>query len=126
MRNIFFLDNPQFYNPNDAFVAHLSKVVDKEELLKQLRSKLNFPDYFGFNWDALFECLRDFYWIEQQKIILVHDDLPELIEKELKNYIDILIDSVQDWKEGEDHSFEVVFPEQFKSVFQQLKLQITS
>ncbi|MDR1203750.1 MAG: barstar family protein [Tannerellaceae bacterium] len=119
MENIKFSNNPQLYNPDSAFVAHLSKVRGKEDLLKQLSDKLKFPDYFGFNWDALFECLRDFHWIEQQKIVLVHDDLPVLEEKDLHIYLEILIDAVktwQDWKEGEEHSLEVIFPESGKDL----------
>ena len=111
VKSLKFLNNPLSYNPEYAFVAHLSGVTGKEELFKQLRNKLNLPDYFGFNWDALFDCLRDFHWIEQQKIALVHDDLPKLIENELKIYLEILIDSINDWKEGEKHNLEVVFPE---------------
>jgi len=122
MRDMEFFDNPQSYNPDGAFVVHLSKVKGENELFKQLSDKLLFPNYFGFNWDALFECLRDFHWIEQQRIILVHDDLPELIEKELKIYLEILIDSIQDWQEGEDHSFEVVFSASDKDSIQHFRL----
>ena len=114
MKSINFLNNPVSYNPDNAFVVHLSGVIGKKDLLKQLSDKLEFPNYFGLNWDALFDCLRDLHWIEQQKIILVHDDLPKLIENEFKIYLDVLVDSIQDWEEGEEHSLEVVFPKSVK------------
>ena len=69
-----------------------------------------FPDYFGFNWDALSECIRDFHWITQQGIVLVHDELPAIDEASLLIYMNILIDAVNDWKEGEEHYLEIVFP----------------
>ncbi|MFR9164902.1 MAG: barstar family protein [Dysgonomonas sp.] len=34
---------------------------------------MRFPNYFGFNWNALLDCLRDFDWIEEKYIILIHD-----------------------------------------------------
>ena len=69
-----------------------------------------FPDYFGLNWDALSECLRDFHWITEKGIVLVHDELPAIDEASLQTYLNIIIDAVNDWKEGEEHYLEIVFP----------------
>ena len=110
MERVFFLDCPQFYNPDLKFVAHLSKINSKNGLFKTLNIKLKLPDYFGFNWDALSECLKDFHWIPQQGIVIVHDELPAIDEASLHTYMNILIDAVDDWKEGDEHYLEIVFP----------------
>ena len=110
MKEVIFINNPQFYNPDSSFVAHITCINSKAELFKVLSIKLMLPDYFGFNWDALSECLRDFHWITNQGIVLVHDELPTLDEATLHTYIQVLIDAVKDWKEGEEHYFEIVFP----------------
>ena len=117
MENIRFLSNPLLYNPVGTFTAHISGICNKNELFEQLQEKLLLPDYFGYNWDALYDCLRDFHWIKQKKIALVHDDLPILDESELKTYLDVLMDAVLDWNEYEEHSLEVVFSEDTKEVF---------
>jgi len=33
--------------------------VGKEQILHALSEAFEFPDYFGFNWDAAFDCLLD-------------------------------------------------------------------
>lgn len=109
MKNIIFVAESKSYNPNDAFVAHLSLISSKDELLKQLSDKLFFPDYFGFNWDALFDCLRDFHWVNQYKIVLIHDDCIRLDKQDLRVYLQILIDATKYWEESKEHNLEVVF-----------------
>lgn len=41
-----------------------------EELLKAVAVALRFPDYFGMNWDALDECLRDLEWLPGSGCVL--------------------------------------------------------
>lgn len=36
--------------------------ADKNELLATIAETLSFPDYFGMNWDALYDCLTDMAW----------------------------------------------------------------
>ena len=38
----------------------VSAVTSKEELLTLLAQAFEFPDYYGSNWDAFDECIRDF------------------------------------------------------------------
>ncbi len=42
------------------FVAKISAgLTDCKSLFATLRQLLKFPTYFGNNWDALYDCLRD-------------------------------------------------------------------
>ena len=47
MKNLEFLNFPQSYQPDNAFVVHISGVHNKRELLTKLSQKLLFPNYFG-------------------------------------------------------------------------------
>ncbi|MCB2231139.1 barstar family protein [bacterium] len=110
MNLIHFVDDPVSYNRSDAYVAHISSVKGTEQLMSALSEKLRFPDYFGRNWDALDECLRDFWWIENRSIVLVHNEIPDLDKNALLIYIEVLVRAVLDWRDDSDHDFEVVFP----------------
>ncbi len=97
--------------PRGAHVARIPAGIDsKTALFRALVPALALPDYFGANWDALEECLRDLSWIETKPVVLLHEDLPALPKKDLAAYLSILSDAVKDWAEAEEHSLAVVFP----------------
>ena len=48
----------------------VSKVDSKAQLLSCFFDACEFPGYFGFNWDALRDCLRDFSFAPASGYIL--------------------------------------------------------
>ncbi len=106
-----FIEDINLYQPDNSFVVLISKDVNSENgLFKELSRKLNFPDYFGFNWNAVYDCLRDFHWIKEKGIVLIHAEIPHIEEGKLKIYCEILNDAVQDWQRDDEHYLEVIFP----------------
>jgi hypothetical protein len=83
------------------FVLKVKKGIQSEaDLLSHYELEGNFPGYFGRNWDALLDCLRDFSWASQKRIIIAHQDLPLENDVEgLRIYLDILETAINDWKE---------------------------
>lgn len=65
------------------FVALVDRapVFNKETLLHALYQSCQFPAYFGFNWDALEDCLKDFSWIIAEAYILIFQDYQCLKER---------------------------------------------
>lgn len=65
----------------------LKHIHTDKAFLKYLYKQLQFPDYFGFNYDALDECMRDFSWFPESEIIIYFKGLenlthhPELYQK---------------------------------------------
>ena len=96
------------------FVARIpAGLTRRAQLFGVFRRELRLPNYFGENWDALSDCLRDLSWIRSHRVILLHEDLPRLDCESLAEYVDILQEAIHDWKPGEDHELIVVFPQEY-------------
>ena len=103
--------------------AHVARVPrgikSKKDLLLALRDGLRLPEYFGGNWDALEECLKDLSWIPEKRVVIVHDDVPALSPKDAWTYLAILSDAARDWKDADEHVLEVVFPKSAEKVLRE-------
>ena len=64
----------------------------KDQLFAVYVNELRFPDYFGGNWDAFEECLRDLSWLPKGSVVrIVHEGHPFRIDSgELRTYLEIL------------------------------------
>lgn len=56
-----------------AYVARLDgrEMRDTDGVLRQFYDGLRLPDYFGWNWDALSDCLRDLEWLHADHCVLI-------------------------------------------------------
>lgn len=104
-----FTDAPSL--SGTAFVVRVPPgLTSAETLLHALYEQACLPGYFGFNWNALSDCLRDLHWVECHDVVLLHVDLPRLPSPDLRTYIEVLAESVASWLPGEEHSLRVIFP----------------
>lgn len=107
----FFADEIELNETDDIYIGRLPKgVCSAVTLLELIASNLQFPSYFGCNWNALYDCLRDFDWVKSRAIYLIHQELPILPDNELKIYLEILRDASEDWKIDDLHELRIVFP----------------
>ena len=53
-----------------VIVVKLRRAADKEGLLAALARDMDFPQYFGRNWDALHDCLTDLSWKPAQGYVI--------------------------------------------------------
>ena len=83
--------------PSPALVAEVpAGIRSTKALLEELYQRLHFPDYFGSNWDALWECIRDLSWLPPGPVVLKHHDLPLAGDvASQKTYLSILSDTVE-------------------------------
>jgi Barstar (barnase inhibitor) len=73
-------------------------------LLTECARALDFPDYFGHNWDALEECLADLEWLPAKGYILLLTDAAQVLpddEDEYETFLEILSDAGEAWGNGQ-------------------------
>jgi len=105
----FFRDFPSC-DAAKVFCVHIDpEIAAPKELITALYYSLWFPGYFGFNWDALHDCLRDLEWIPYKKIVLIHRVVPSIPEKDLRIYLSILRDAALGLRDGKGRELEVFF-----------------
>ena len=49
-------------------------IVTEDELFNIIAQFMNFPSYFGKNWDALSDCLKDMQWAPAKGYVLILRD----------------------------------------------------
>ena len=73
-------------------------------LFAEFARALEFPDYFGHNWDALEECLADLEWLPAKGYILLITDAECVLpddEEEYETFLEILRDAGEAWGSGQ-------------------------
>lgn len=58
------------------------KATRQASLFDEMAAALQFPYYFGENWDALDECLADLEWLPADAYVLCFLDTMRLLEEE--------------------------------------------
>jgi Barstar (barnase inhibitor) len=56
-----------------------TKMFDADHALYEFTDALRFPAYFGWNWDALSDCLRDLNWLSADGYLLVVENAPRIL-----------------------------------------------
>jgi hypothetical protein len=87
------------------------QIIDKQSFLKKIAEAMKFPDYFGYNWDALDECITDLDWCRADRYVLIYDQ-PEVFSKaeptEWKIANDILKSAMEYWRDT-DTPLDILF-----------------
>ncbi|MBI5027084.1 MAG: barstar family protein [Nitrospirae bacterium] len=77
------------------------RCTTKSGLFDEFASALQFPYYFGENWDAFDECLSDLEWLKGNAYIFLISQANEILSKEsdeeLQRFIDILKNIAEEW-----------------------------
>ncbi|MFC7014362.1 barstar family protein [Streptomyces viridiviolaceus] len=64
-----------------TYVARLDgrEMRDTDAVFQQFYDGLRLPDYFGWNWNALSDCLSDLNWLSADHHVLVIDAADEIL-----------------------------------------------
>jgi RNAse (barnase) inhibitor barstar len=98
------------HRPGEHEIIVPPRLEGKTALLEFMKEALRFPDYFGYNWDALNDCLADVA-AGAEKFVLVHHDLPlESEPAEQRTYLEIVGHAA-----AATDRLDVVFPEAYRA-----------
>ena len=75
----------------------LAGAADKDALMERIARALEFPRWFGGNWDALEDCLTDLSWSKAGGHVLLLEGAAELPADERGILVDILAAAAAWW-----------------------------
>lgn len=84
------------------FTVDLGAVNDKAQLLDAMARTLAFPDWFGGNYDGLYDCLCDLSWRPAQGYLLLLercDGLGKAAEQDFLTVLDLLAQAAAEWRQ---------------------------
>jgi len=90
-----------------VFAVDLAGVKGKAVLMERLQGALDFPEWFGQNWDALEDCLTDMSWSDHPGFVLLIKGGGALRRHD-KPLFDTLVDvlkSAADYWRGQERPF---------------------
>jgi RNAse (barnase) inhibitor barstar len=112
-REFVFFDSPAEFRDPAAIVVRVPRGIrSKKKLFAIFADKLHFPRYFGKNWDALEECLRDLSWIPMNRpIAIVHEDVPFGAGGANRGiYLELLRNVLDYWLASGDRVVQAIMP----------------
>jgi RNAse (barnase) inhibitor barstar len=58
-----------------SFVARIdgATMLNAESVFREFDEKMRFPAYFGWNWAALSDCIRDLGWLSADRLVVVEN-----------------------------------------------------
>ena len=108
----FFFGPPESLPGEEGRIANIpASIRSKQKLLRTLADQLQLPDYFGQNWDALEECLRDLSWLPAGGVQIRHRDLPfSPGSQDRRTYLQVLRAAAAHWSESGSQRLICQFP----------------
>lgn len=100
------LPTPQSDDEIIEFRLDGNNIKTEADFYKAIASSLSFPDYFGENLDALYDCLNDLDWIAQSTIIIQFDNYDDLLSQVQNTFkedvFSIFYETAFCWAEGQN------------------------
>ncbi|MFI6444497.1 barstar family protein [Kitasatospora sp. NPDC050543] len=91
-----------------SYVAWLdgAEMGDEQGLFEQMSARLRFPVYFGWNWNALSDCLRDMGWAPADHYLIVIERSALMLQEcaeDRETVLKILERAGRHWGHSLDH-----------------------
>lgn len=115
IKDRFYYQENVNFSDSETFLFVFEGIRTKAELLDFYNQQLKCP-YFGYNWDALKDCLIGLReWIPKKKNAFIHRDITQLKRSELSIYVYILQFVCEFWEQhSELLKVKVYFPKSYQ------------
>jgi Barstar (barnase inhibitor) len=87
-----------------VFVFDGERMIDSNSLFQEFAIVMQFPEYFGHNWDALKDCLTELDGHEVDRYIITIDKLDRFITNDPSqwtSFLDVCKSVVEYWQDTE-------------------------
>lgn len=93
-------------------------LVANDQILYDIGVAFKFPDYYGNNWDAFWDCITDLDWISAEYYLLLinNADKIKVQREDFFNFFNILEDAAKVWKKGNDFPPTAIPPTPFNII----------
>lgn len=84
-----------------------------DDVFEEWAEKLEFPCYFGYNWDAFNECLGDLAWLGDRRIAILVFDADRMLNTDeigFNIFVSIASCTVREWSKITELESGVVRP----------------
>lgn len=90
-----------------ARIVRGKKCSTVKDLFNEISAALQFPYYFGENWDALDECITDLEWIPGNGYLLFIPDADMVLTnsgRDFQIFVDVLQNAGKEWAESQENN----------------------
>ena len=77
-----------------------TKSFDEARFFDELAAALQFPYYFGENWNAVWDCITDLNWLKGSSFLIVFDSADHLLSQSDRGFqflLRVLADAHERW-----------------------------
>ncbi len=96
-------DLSPFRDMKNIILLEGKKMTTLRGVFDEFAKKFKFPDYFGGNYDALFEMLNDLEWFPQDFYIVLIEDFDKIFfdveYNEINTILSILLEASEEWSQ---------------------------
>jgi RNAse (barnase) inhibitor barstar len=93
------------------FEVDLMGIKTPQDLMNKIASALNFPSYFGGNWDAFLDMISDLTWNPASGYVVLWKSAEALLQlpgEQLAIFIRLCVAAVERWQSGEDEEGKAI------------------
>lgn len=121
---LFYLAKEEIKKEKYEQIIDVKKNIhEKDKLFELYSSQLQFPEYFGKNWDSFYDCMCNLEHLNKKSFLIIHENVPfRESATDRTAYIDVLVDleSILSEEQNQIYQIDIAFPLKNKSKLEKI------